>query len=93
MKEQQRQVANQRRVAANQPPSSSPVKIDGENSQQTSGAGLQNLDGIGLSNKPFACCIRQYGVRVREPNSRWADAGEGHRWVKLFGLFGTKICT
>jgi hypothetical protein len=41
-----------------------------------------------VSNKPFACCIREYGVY---------EKGEGEeeegRWVRCFGLFGTKICS
>ncbi|KAJ2988758.1 hypothetical protein NUW58_g3810 [Xylaria curta] len=93
LQEQQRQITNLRRVAAKQPPPSSPVHTDIEHLQRgTSGAGSENQNGTELSNKPFACCIRQYGVRVREPNSLRADAGEGHRWERIFGLFGTKIC-
>jgi hypothetical protein len=38
-----------------------------------------------VSNKPFTCCIRQYGVYEKE------RGGEG-KWVRCFGLFGTKIC-
>ncbi|GAB1314037.1 Protection of telomeres protein 1 [Madurella fahalii] len=37
-----------------------------------------------VSNKPFACCIRQYGVYSEE-------RGKGAEWVRCFGLFGTKI--
>ena len=38
-----------------------------------------------VSNKPFNCCIKQYGVYEGE--------GEGGgKWVRCFGLFGTKIC-
>ncbi|KAI0458009.1 hypothetical protein F5B21DRAFT_462564 [Xylaria acuta] len=92
LQEQQRQLTNQRRIAANQPPPSSPTGADVEHSQQEAGgARNQNQTGIELSNKPFACCIRQYGVRVREPDPLLADAGEGHRWIRVFGLFGTKI--
>ncbi|KXX76520.1 Protection of telomeres protein 1 [Madurella mycetomatis] len=36
-----------------------------------------------LSNKPFACCIRQYGIYDKQR--------EGAEWVRCFGLFGTKI--
>lgn len=43
-----------------------------------------------LSNKPFECCIRQYGVEV-EANEGEDDAGEGQKWEKAFQLFGTKI--
>ncbi|KAI0490914.1 hypothetical protein F4859DRAFT_27593 [Xylaria cf. heliscus] len=89
LQEQQRQLTNQRRVASNQPPPSSPINAEVEHSRQETNN--KNQNGIELSNKPFACCIRQYGVRVREPDPRRADAGEHHRWVKVFGLFGTKI--
>ncbi|KAH6892144.1 hypothetical protein B0T10DRAFT_286303 [Thelonectria olida] len=44
-----------------------------------------------VANRPFACCIRQYGVKVRETDETKADAGQGRRWQKMFGLFGTKI--
>jgi hypothetical protein len=38
-----------------------------------------------VSNKPFACCIKQYGVYEKE-------SGKAGKWVRCFGLFGTKIC-
>jgi hypothetical protein len=38
-----------------------------------------------VSNKPFACCIKQYGVFEKE-------SGQVGKWVRCFGLFGTKIC-
>jgi hypothetical protein len=38
-----------------------------------------------VSNKPFGCCIKQYGVYGKE-------RGEEGKWVRCFGLFGTKIC-
>lgn len=44
-----------------------------------------------VANRPFACCIRQYGVKVRESDAAKADAGEGSRWQRMFGLFGTRI--
>lgn len=43
------------------------------------------------SNKPFACCIHQYGVKVRAEEGEEANAGEGEKWQRVFGLFGTKI--
>ncbi|PNP48307.1 hypothetical protein TGAMA5MH_00590 [Trichoderma gamsii] len=46
-----------------------------------------------ISNLPFSCCIRQYGVKVREEDPAKADAGKGKRWQRMFGLFGTKIVT
>ncbi|KAK7745167.1 hypothetical protein SLS62_009880 [Diatrype stigma] len=48
-----------------------------------------------ISNKPFACCLRQYGIKVRERDPARADAGGdggGYRWQRVFGLFGTRIC-
>jgi protection-of-telomeres protein 1 len=42
-------------------------------------------------NKPFTCCIREYGVQVSEDDEKKMDAGEGKRWERVFGLFGTMI--
>ncbi|KAI3325033.1 hypothetical protein HD806DRAFT_463729 [Xylariaceae sp. AK1471] len=92
LQEQQRLVTNQRRVATKQPPPSSPANADKAPQQGTTSAEIKNQNGTLLSNKPFTCCIRQYGVRVRESDPLRADAGEGRRWVRVFGLFGTKIC-
>ncbi|KPM36998.1 hypothetical protein AK830_g9569 [Neonectria ditissima] len=44
-----------------------------------------------VNHRPFACCIRQYGVRVQERDETKADAGKGRRWQRMFGLFGTRI--
>lgn len=44
-----------------------------------------------ISNRPFSCCIRQYGVKVAEEDPAKADAGNGKRWQRMFGLFGTRI--
>ncbi|RDA82639.1 hypothetical protein CP532_0927 [Ophiocordyceps camponoti-leonardi (nom. inval.)] len=40
---------------------------------------------------PFSCCLRQYAVTVAEPDAQKADAGDGKRWERVFGLFGTRI--
>ncbi|ODA81739.1 hypothetical protein RJ55_00242 [Drechmeria coniospora] len=50
-------------------------------------------DGSPFSNRPFSCCIRQYGVKCIEQKACRADAGEGRRWQRMFALFGTKIAT
>ncbi|KAI1310053.1 hypothetical protein F5Y03DRAFT_346684 [Xylaria venustula] len=90
--EQRRHITARRRVAANQPPPSSPAYADNEILQRkTSHSNDRSDNGVKLSNKPFSCCIRQYGVSVREPDPQRADAEEGRRWVRMFGLFGTKI--
>lgn len=53
----------------------------------------EGVAGSQLSNRPFACCIRQYGVPVMadEDDEQVDDAGEGRKWQRVFGLFGTKI--
>lgn len=45
------------------------------------------------SNTPFTCCIRQYGVKVKAAKDEEANAGEGVRWQRVFGLFGIKIAS
>ncbi|KAL7962444.1 hypothetical protein V8C34DRAFT_270363 [Trichoderma compactum] len=44
-----------------------------------------------VRSRPFSCCIHQYGVKVPEEDPVKADAGEGERWQRMFGLFGTRI--
>ncbi|KAL7913685.1 hypothetical protein GGI35DRAFT_438257 [Trichoderma velutinum] len=44
-----------------------------------------------VRSRPFSCCIHQYGVQVPEEDPLKADAGEGKRWQRMFGLFGTRI--
>ena len=45
-----------------------------------------------VSNEPFACCIKQYGVRRKQ---RGSTAPRKHaveqEWTRVFALFGTKI--
>lgn len=55
------------------------------------GEETQVLGDIKAKNKPFECCIKQYGVKVAEENPEKADAGEGKRWQRVFGLCGTLI--
>ncbi|KAL2160629.1 hypothetical protein VTH06DRAFT_1317 [Thermothelomyces fergusii] len=50
--------------------------LQSSQAEENEGAGAESV----VSNKPFACCIRQYGVQ-----------GTGGTWVRCFGLFGTKI--
>ncbi|KLU92125.1 hypothetical protein MAPG_11072 [Magnaporthiopsis poae ATCC 64411] len=44
-----------------------------------------------LSNLPFSCCIKQYGVKTKTNKGNEANAGKGHKWTRVFALFGTKI--
>jgi protection of telomeres protein 1 len=50
-----------------------------------------NLTTDQVSNKPFMCCIQQYGVRLPEEDPRKAVAGAGRTWQRTFAMFGTKI--
>jgi protection-of-telomeres protein 1 len=45
----------------------------------------------GVKNKAFTCCIKQYGVKVKEKDPDKATAGNGQSWERRFGLFGTSI--
>jgi len=42
-------------------------------------------------NLGFTCCIKQYGVKVKEDDPAKANAGDGYKWQRMFGLFGTLI--
>lgn len=44
-----------------------------------------------VHNKPFTCCIQQYGAKVDEADVGKANAGGGKRWERKFGLFGVVI--
>ncbi|KAJ3567378.1 hypothetical protein NPX13_g6788 [Xylaria arbuscula] len=92
LQEQNRQFTNRRRLAANLPPPSSPMDIDHPHAQQKTGdVKNKGYSSVGLSNKPFSCCIQQAGVKLREPDPLLADAGEGRRWQRVYNIFGTKI--
>ncbi|QUC18856.1 uncharacterized protein UV8b_03097 [Ustilaginoidea virens] len=67
-----------------------PADSDDEGEAQSRAKAVRRQ--LGVSNRPFACCIRQYGVRVKEDDEGRADAGGGGRWQRMFGLFGTRIC-
>ncbi|KAA8634994.1 hypothetical protein SMACR_03948 [Sordaria macrospora] len=61
---------------------------DGEQQQQ------QDQEEEEISNKPFSCCLKQYGVRLSEDDDglpKTDDRPTGG-WVRVFGMFGTKIC-
>ncbi|ETS80140.1 hypothetical protein PFICI_07669 [Pestalotiopsis fici W106-1] len=85
--ESKAQSQSRRRLAANQAP---PDSSDDENgAHQQDDASKQVAPGI--SNKPFACCLRQYGVEISESDPRKCNAGHGKRYQRMFGLFGTRI--
>ncbi|OHE91888.1 telomere-binding alpha subunit central domain-containing protein [Colletotrichum orchidophilum] len=60
-------------------------------SDEEGAAGPFKTEKEAISNRPFTCCVRQFGIQVKEPNPEKADAGHGKRWERMYGLFGTKI--
>jgi protection-of-telomeres protein 1 len=79
---------------------------ENETSQLDSGAAVSGQKSLGeldtfnaksqvsiptVSNKAFTCCIKQYGVKVKEDDPSKANAGNGTKWKRMFGLFGTRI--
>ncbi|PHH88820.1 hypothetical protein CDD83_7001 [Cordyceps sp. RAO-2017] len=63
---------------------------DDNSDEERGGVGEEAAAGP-ATHPPFSCCIRQYGVKVAEKDKCKADAGDGRRWQKMFGLFGTRI--
>lgn len=63
---------------------------DEESTLKTSRANKAG-QGTTVSNRPFSCCVRQYGIKVKESDELRADAGNNQRWERVYGLFGTKI--
>ncbi|SPN98905.1 uncharacterized protein DNG_01944 [Cephalotrichum gorgonifer] len=65
---------------------------DASRPQARGGAGEGAQTGLPeIKNIAFPCCLKQFGIRVGEQDPAKADAGEGLRWARRFGLFGTKI--
>ncbi|KAK8066383.1 hypothetical protein PG997_013130 [Apiospora hydei] len=77
-----------RRANALDPP---PDSSDNEGVQD----GPNQLNGHRLttkvSNKPFTCCLQQYGLEIPESDPMKCDAGEGKRYQRAFKLFGTRL--
>lgn len=65
------------------PPDSSDIEDNDDDNRQKPAMQVANL--------PFSCCIRQYGIKVRESDPDKADAGDGFRWQRVYGLFGTRV--
>ncbi|KAJ3497680.1 hypothetical protein NLG97_g1712 [Lecanicillium saksenae] len=78
-KELHRGAQAEKQARANRPPADS--DDEGE-----AAAGV-----VAPSNLPFSCCIKQYGMKMNEADKGKADAGEGKRWQRMYGLFGTQI--
>ncbi|KAG5748272.1 hypothetical protein H9Q69_010179 [Fusarium xylarioides] len=65
-----------------------PADSDDEDQQQPE---LKNSGKTQLTNRAFPCCIKQYGIKVAEPEPSQANAGNGKRWQRMFQLFGARI--
>ncbi|KAK8855560.1 hypothetical protein PGQ11_011472 [Apiospora arundinis] len=44
-----------------------------------------------VSNKPFTCCLQQYGLEIDESDPTKCDAGVGKRYQRLHKIFGTTV--
>lgn len=44
---------------------------------------------VQLSNLPFECCIKEYGVKILEEDK--AHTPDKLDWVQVFGIFGITI--
>ncbi|ORY71823.1 uncharacterized protein BCR38DRAFT_454245 [Pseudomassariella vexata] len=78
---------SRRRLAGNLPP---PDSSDDEDTRAGKDATL-NPPVEKVSNNAFTCCLKQYGAKMKERNPKKMNAGEGYRWERTFGLFGTAI--
>ncbi|KAI0123033.1 hypothetical protein BJ170DRAFT_643115 [Xylariales sp. AK1849] len=85
-RQQQAQLQSRKRLEAHEPPPDSSDNEDGSNDEQN--VSDQSLGKV--SNRPFTCCLRQYGVELPEQDLAKCNAGEGKRYERMFGLFGTK---
>jgi protection-of-telomeres protein 1 len=63
----------------------------GTKGQASADAKQQSSAELQIKNKAFTCCIKQYGVQIDEKHPSFANAGNGKRWERRFGLFGTEI--
>ncbi|KAM0260734.1 hypothetical protein ACHAQJ_002650 [Trichoderma viride] len=84
LKEEDKRRAALANRASNRPP------LDSSDDESTARR-KQDAESSQVRNKPFTCCIQQYGVQVPEEDDTKADAGEGKRWQRMFALFGTRI--
>lgn len=61
-----------------------------DSSDASSGQG--SLQHGTVANRPFSCCIREFGVKVsaKDP-SKAGDAGDGKQWERVFKFFGARL--
>lgn len=73
------------------PPHGMGKPADSSDEEQPESKKQKNEQAADVAGRPFSCCIRQYGIKVPEPNVREANAGDGRRWQRVFALYGARI--
>lgn len=53
--------------------------------------GEMTLSSMTITNRPFGCCISEYGVKEKVSDESMANAGPGHRWRRMHQLERTRI--
>ncbi|KJZ80543.1 hypothetical protein HIM_00393 [Hirsutella minnesotensis 3608] len=81
----------ERKAKMAQKTSRRPIDQPPDDSSDEEGAAQKQKAADEPSNRPFSCCISQYGIKVSEPDKTKADAGPGKRWERVFAMFGVKI--
>lgn len=89
LEEQKRKVVEQESKARARRGDDFPAEDSESEASQGNDKGAKNIEGI--KNRPFSCCVREYGIRKAVDDPDKANAGDGMRWQRVFGLFGTKI--
>lgn len=89
LEERKRKVAEQGIKARRRRGHDFPAEDSDSEASQVNDKGLRNIGDV--KNGPFSCCVREYGIKKPEDDSEKANAGDGRRWQRVFGLFGTKI--
>jgi protection-of-telomeres protein 1 len=87
---------NELGTTTNTPPSAQRGAANGQPSTDPVTAHILEDEGklnVAPKNKIFTCCIQQYGIQLPEKNSSKANAGNGKRWQRMFGIHSTTIPT
>lgn len=89
LEEQKRKGVEQEAKARARRRNDFPAEDSESEASQGNDKGVENNEGI--NNRAFSCCVREYGIQKAEDDPEKANAGDGRRWQRVFGLFGTKI--
>lgn len=89
LEERKRKIAEQEAKARSRREDDLPAGDSDDEASQGNDKVAKKIEDI--KNRAFSCCVREYGVKKAEDDPEKADAGDGMRWQRVFGLFGTKI--